>query len=285
MGSHQPAAPLSPPPPPDALEWPYIARGGGVTPPPLLPFQCLRLTAKSFSSAPSVPGFTFQKFWPPFGGDHRGTLRGGGGGPSQPPPPLIHLCSWALHRLNRTRLHVLTRIPPPHLQAHGPPAMLRPPRRHPPTRTRWGMALVPRALCPRSGPPEGAHGRCAPCLGRGPWEAQRRKEVGGGGARPTAPRCTCSSAPHVPPPPKPPAVAQVSPSAEHKPLNYGVGHKTPPGVARTKRSPFGQAAGGGSGGVCGGGAIDSTCALGYLDRQSEWWSGGGYALSGGGGGL
>ena len=44
----------------DVLEWPYTVGGGGGTPPrpphpPLLPFQCLRLTAKSFASAPSVP--------------------------------------------------------------------------------------------------------------------------------------------------------------------------------------------------------------------------------------
>ena len=46
-----------------------------------------------FTSAPSVPRvLKLKEFWPAFGGDHRGTLRGGGGGsqpktPSDPPSP------------------------------------------------------------------------------------------------------------------------------------------------------------------------------------------------------
>ena len=82
------------PPPPqthsDVLERPYTAGGEGyprpLDPPPLLPFQYLRLTAQI--SAPSAPrGFKLQKVWPAF---HRGTL--GGGGFQPPHPPLSTSC-------------------------------------------------------------------------------------------------------------------------------------------------------------------------------------------------
>ena len=64
-------------------------RKGGYPPPPLPPFQCLKLTAKFFASAPSTPGgFTLQNFRPAFGGDHRGTPGGGGSQPNPPFPPL-----------------------------------------------------------------------------------------------------------------------------------------------------------------------------------------------------
>ena len=63
----------------------------GPPPPPALPM--FEADSQTFASAPSVPrGFTLQKFWPAFGGDHRGTL-GGVGGPSQTPPPLSDLPS------------------------------------------------------------------------------------------------------------------------------------------------------------------------------------------------
>ena len=45
--------------------------------------------SQNFASAPSASrGFTLQKFWPAFGGDHRRTL-GGGGLPAKPPPPRL----------------------------------------------------------------------------------------------------------------------------------------------------------------------------------------------------
>ena len=64
--------------------------GGGGDPPPLLMFEA---DSQNFASAPSVPrGFTLQNVWPPFGGDHRGTLERGGSQPTPPPlqtPPPI----------------------------------------------------------------------------------------------------------------------------------------------------------------------------------------------------
>ena len=66
---------------------------------PLLPFQCLRPTAKLFlRRLRCQEDGSFKIFWPPFGGDHRGTP---GGGPPPPPfrPPLLtHPCGWGLVR-------------------------------------------------------------------------------------------------------------------------------------------------------------------------------------------
>ena len=82
------------PPPRDVLERSYTAGGpgGGVAPPltpippPLLPFQCLRLTAKILlRRLRCQEDLGFKNFRPAFAGDRRGTL-GGGGGPSQRPP-------------------------------------------------------------------------------------------------------------------------------------------------------------------------------------------------------
>ena len=58
-------------------------------PPP--PFQCLRLTANNFASAPSVPrGFKLQKFWPaPSAGTIGGPSGGGGSQPNPPSPPSV----------------------------------------------------------------------------------------------------------------------------------------------------------------------------------------------------
>ena len=42
-------------------------------PPPLLPFQCLRLTAKTLLR--HLRRHELKNFWPAFGGDHRGTIR------------------------------------------------------------------------------------------------------------------------------------------------------------------------------------------------------------------
>ena len=69
----KPPPPLDPPP----------------SPPPLLPFHCLRLTAKVLlRRLRCQEDLSFKFFWPAFGGDHRGTV--GGRGWSQPnplPPP------------------------------------------------------------------------------------------------------------------------------------------------------------------------------------------------------
>ena len=94
----------TPPPPRDVLE--RLTTIGGPPPPsgapppdpPLLPFQCLRLTAKILLEQPLAPrGFKPKTFWPAFSGDHRGTIGGGGVRPnpapilssntSPPPPP------------------------------------------------------------------------------------------------------------------------------------------------------------------------------------------------------
>ena len=85
--------PLPPALPPGERERGGGGRGrgrGGLKghPRPLLPFQCLRLTAKNFAAAPSVPrGFKLHIFWPAIGGDHRGTL-GGGGVPADDRDPM-----------------------------------------------------------------------------------------------------------------------------------------------------------------------------------------------------
>ena len=52
---------------------------------PLLPFQCLRLTAKILLRCQEDLGS--KHFWRAFGDDHRGTLGGGGSQPNPPPPP------------------------------------------------------------------------------------------------------------------------------------------------------------------------------------------------------
>ena len=71
------ALPPPPPPPSDELDRPYVGGGGGGAPPrtPLLPFPCLRLTAKHSALAPSVPrGLKLKNF------------REEGGIPANPPP-------------------------------------------------------------------------------------------------------------------------------------------------------------------------------------------------------
>ena len=64
---------------------------GGVPPldppPPLLPFQCLRLTAKILLRPLRCQEDLRLKRFGTFGGDHRGTLGGGGSQPNPPPPP------------------------------------------------------------------------------------------------------------------------------------------------------------------------------------------------------
>ena len=88
------------PPPPrgggggsDVLEGPHTVGGRGVPPPPaLLPFQCLRLTAKSLLwRLRCQEDLSFKSSRPAFGGDHRGTLGGVGGVPAKPPPPALPL--------------------------------------------------------------------------------------------------------------------------------------------------------------------------------------------------
>ena len=65
-------------------------RRGGLPPPgppPLLPFQCLRLTAKSLlRHLRCQEDLRFKILRPAFGGDHRGAL-GGGCVPAKPLPP------------------------------------------------------------------------------------------------------------------------------------------------------------------------------------------------------
>ena len=68
----------------------FLIRSHPPIDPPLLPFQCLRLTAKILPRRLRCQeDLSFKIFRPAFGGDHRGTLGGGGGGggPSQPPLP------------------------------------------------------------------------------------------------------------------------------------------------------------------------------------------------------
>ena len=65
----------------DALERPYTVAGGGAGVNPLLPFQCLRLTAKILPRE-----LKLRNSRPAFGRVHRGTL-GGGGVPAKPPLP------------------------------------------------------------------------------------------------------------------------------------------------------------------------------------------------------
>ena len=70
----------------DVLERPYTAGGRGLPPPPLLPFRCLRPTAKFLlRRLPCQADLRFKNFRPAFGGGLRGTL-GGGGVPAKPPP-------------------------------------------------------------------------------------------------------------------------------------------------------------------------------------------------------
>ena len=76
------------PPPWDVLERPYTAGGGG-SPPPLLPFHCLRLTAKIMLwRLWCQEDLSFKNFGPPSAGTIGGPLEEGG---SQPNPltPLL----------------------------------------------------------------------------------------------------------------------------------------------------------------------------------------------------
>ena len=80
-----------PPPPRDALERPYTVGRVGVPPPgphlppPLLPFPCLRLTAKILlRRLRCQEDFKLQNFRPAFGRDHR---RGVAAKPPSLPPP------------------------------------------------------------------------------------------------------------------------------------------------------------------------------------------------------
>ena len=111
---------VAPPPPPrylgpgtiqgvplgqDVLEQPYIVGGGGYPPPPrtpLLPFQCLRLTAKILlRHLRCQEDSSFKIFGPP-SARTLGGPKEEGGVPAKPPPPLpIHPCSWVALSISR----------------------------------------------------------------------------------------------------------------------------------------------------------------------------------------
>ena len=73
-----PGTPQLCPSPRDVSERPCTVGGGWVPgpPPPLLPFQCLRLTVKVLLRRQE--DLSVQNSWPAFVGDHRGTWEEGG---------------------------------------------------------------------------------------------------------------------------------------------------------------------------------------------------------------
>ena len=97
-------------------------------------------------------GFRLKKFWPAFGGDHRGTQRGGVSHPTPPPPPLpsdppspppllIHPWGKLLVHVVRTGgggrlLGSGTRLPPPYLLGRGGGSRTKA-RRRPPRGCAW----------------------------------------------------------------------------------------------------------------------------------------------------
>ena len=86
------------------LEWPCTAGGGGVPPldpPPLLPFQCLRLTSKSLLRCQE--DLSFKIFGPPSAGTTGGPWKEGG--PSQSPPPPSNASLWGGVLLWRVNHH------------------------------------------------------------------------------------------------------------------------------------------------------------------------------------
>ena len=137
--SHRPTYPLTAPSPPsEVLERPYTAGGGGVIPPldppspPLLPFQCLRLTAKILLRRLQFQeDLSFKNFGPPSAGTIGGPREEWGSqptspppssgppppplqvSPSPPPPPTPHPCSRPLPRTSAPLMKLSPSEPPP----------------------------------------------------------------------------------------------------------------------------------------------------------------------------